>query len=789
MADSDSMNIRLQIDSDPIADAIDHALATAQVDRQKLVDEVSTEVAADVYAIVTAALADRLPPSAAGLPDGAIVQALDGAYVARLPQSDDAPKPPPEDPPPDPPEDPTPPGLPRSDLPDHLDDCTHRYTHQQAETTYPRLALTECKGSLWANPEQLAKWDVIGPKISSALAVKRIQAHRSDVQFFGQQSPRAYQGYNTQDPRSHAMGIPFAHLAPEATDARGGMWPGHWLYQAGTRTEDRIPPAEPGDETTIRVEQPQRLKVGRYACIYDAPGGSFANAEHVRIKWIDGDQVTLVRGYKSPARNHPPGSIIAEHDIGQGGDARNWAYNLSAVAPADRHGRTAADVMIDWIADMAEGRGVDGDLVPGARVDGVYFDVDNHFVHRSGRWDCNNDLIADGGLSADGQNLWGQGLADFYAVLRNALPEGMPIVGGARHTRGFEGLNGVQIEGYPTTSGGYKSPNPVYAGKTDGHQFLFQRYGIHDVYHQHAPVYNECLTKSPTAAYPRGHEGLTSNAPMRFAFGMTLLGGGHFAIENDPLDSDPWYDEFAVVVTAGSPRYGHALKRDDPSIQEHLHWLGRPLGPPTRIVPQHMREASTAMQWWGRNAGERWAQWTADNVQATGVPGRGYVIGGHIRYAADTHGAQVRSPAIDLEAGRDYTLCLRLVAAEMREVTIAFGSLTGPILVPRDPVNVVLTFRAEATRAEPIRINLGRESVPVTIERIALFEGDASVFRRDFERGVVVVNATPAARYVDLGEPLQRIRGTGQDPINDAAAVQSEPLDPWDAIVLVRPQP
>jgi hypothetical protein len=53
---------------------------------------------------------------------------------------------------------------------------------------------------------------------------------------------------------------------------------------------------------------------------------------------------------------------------------------------------------------------------------------------------------------------------------------------------------------------------------------------------------------------------------------------------------------------------------------------------------------------------------------------------------------------------------------------------------------------------------------------------------------VVVVNATPSSRTVDLGGTFQRIRGTGQDPINDGASLTQVTLAPYDATILVRPQ-
>jgi hypothetical protein len=69
---------------------------------------------------------------------------------------------------------------------------------------------------------------------------------------------------------------------------------------------------------------------------------------------------------------------------------------------------------------------------------------------------------------------------------------------------------------------------------------------------------------------------------------------------------------------------------------------------------------------------------------------------------------------------------------------------------------------------------------------VYFFEGNANVFMREFEKGIVVVNATPTSRTVDLGGTFLRIRGTGQDPINDGSSVSRVTVAPYDAAILVR---
>ena len=60
------------------------------------------------------------------------------------------------------------------------------------------------------------------------------------------------------------------------------------------------------------------------------------------------------------------------------------------------------------------------------------------------------------------------------------------------------------------------------------------------------------------------------------------------------------------------------------------------------------------------------------------------------------------------------------------------------------------------------------------------------VWRRDFQRGVVLVNPTHEPRTVTVDPGLRRLAGS-QDPLmNDGAAVKQIRLAPKDGIVLSR---
>ena len=100
---------------------------------------------------------------------------------------------------------------------------------------------------------------------------------------------------------------------------------------------------------------------------------------------------------------------------------------------------------------------------------------------------------------------------------------------------------------------------------------------------------------------------------------------------------------------------------------------------------------------------------------------------------------------------------------------------------------VVWTMTAQNSGSFRPIINLGLESSTVWIDDVHVYEGDPNIFRRDFDNGVVVANATSEGQTIDLGENLLRIQGT-QDPINNGAAISTLFLPPYDAAILVRPE-
>jgi hypothetical protein len=60
------------------------------------------------------------------------------------------------------------------------------------------------------------------------------------------------------------------------------------------------------------------------------------------------------------------------------------------------------------------------------------------------------------------------------------------------------------------------------------------------------------------------------------------------------------------------------------------------------------------------------------------------------------------------------------------------------------------------------------------------------VFRRDFERGIVVVNTSAVSATIPLERPFKKLKGQQDPAIDDGSEVDSVTLGPRDATILLR---
>ncbi len=658
-----------------------------------------------------------------------------------------------------------------------------------ADRPFPRITTGPLKKI--DTPERFSKYSMIAVKPSRFDWLKQVQEINPETMGLRIFAPFGYQGFNDTNPCTLASGMPFGETGDATTGC--SVYAGHWLYSPGSILATAIT----ASTTSLRVTDASRFIADRYIVIYDGAPGAFVNAEHAKVTAVNTATNTLTltsRGLKSTARFHPAGAIVATHVIGNGdtSEPELWVYNLSTTCPRDANGRQFNEVMASWISENYS-RDPSGRLTS-AKLEGILYDSDFHFIDDAGNdksADVNNDLVLDNGVSPTGDNYWGNGLSAFYDMVRERLPNAV-IVGGVIEARGYTTNNGTQLEGWPQRN--------ITPSATPDYREINGRMTAYSVQMRHGqvgPRYCEGINKMPTKLYPSAADpNPPNNTGFRFGFGLMLLDDGYYGQQNWHV-IDPWWDEYAVDVVRGSPTFGHAIAstpENESLIRSHSGWMGFPLGPRYRVYDPVAFAPERSLLTNGTFDVDL-SGWTGSNVTVTidteadnRQDGSGALrISQHLSYAPTYARAFVRGPNVSLISGRQYTLAFSVRSSAIRTIQVAVGDQTEVLTIPDIWSRQVFTFTAERTGQHPLRLNVGRENTDLLVDSMYLLEGNADVFRRDFDNAVVVVNATPSVRTVDLGGTFMHIQGTGQDPINNGADVTQVTLDPYDSTVLIRP--
>jgi hypothetical protein len=424
-------------------------------------------------------------------------------------------------------------------------------------------------------------------------------------------------------------------------------------------------------------------------------------------------------------------------------------------------------------------------------VAGLVFDADFYFEPTPNKADANNDLIRDDGFAPDGDNWLGEGISQFYALVRSRLPDKY-ILTGTAESRGFAATNGTQMESWLD----YGSGAFDEFGGDPEYPHLNSLFSIYLFNMSHASddqplVHN--LTKTATRAFPgRVNPPPEDNRPARLGIALTLMDDGYYGTHSR-YTPDAWWDEYAVDVTPGSATYGEAISMFDAAgVRAHRGWLGQPLGEFVRLYDAEAFAPDRSLLADGdfeSGLGEWTGRGVSVGLTAQAFEGNGALHAGAMNPVTEAlTAAQIKGPRLALKAGTEYTISFEAKASAVRSIRVDLGTFGDRFILGTEWRRYVMAFRQDVTETVPLLISVGREDVPVSIDDVYLFEGNANVFRRDFEHGIALANATPSSRTIDLGGTFRRIKGTQDPDVNDGATVTSVTLSPYDGLLLVRPE-
>ncbi len=260
------------------------------------------------------------------------------------------------------------------------------------------------------------------------------------------------------------------------------------------------------------------------------------------------------------------------------------------------------------------------------------------------------------------------------------------------------------------------------------------------------------------------------------------MDSGYFGTHANVV-GDAWWDEYAVDVHRGSQNFGRAVDMNNlTAIHANKGWLGQPLGKFTRVynnadfAPTKTLLANGSFEnginsWSGNNA--------TVSASSNAFEGSGALhVSQMTNYKGSPAGATVRSAQIPLTAGKAYTVSFVARANKFRELRVTLGSLNEKIPVGNNWRRYVLSFRQNGNQNIALTLQVGRENTTVWFDSMYVFEKSANVLRRNFENGVVLANASPLSKTVELNGTFQKISGRQDPNINNGASVTSVTLEP-----------
>ena len=514
--------------------------------------------------------------------------------------------------------------------------------------------------------------------------------------------------------------------------------------------------------------------------------------ESVKILVVNkADKTILVqRGFYRPASAHSAGTRIAAHISFWPG---TWVMNLSTLSPTavidtntqpERWGDYNARVGVDLLSNPIW----DGLIIDRSDPNESWL-VSSGYA-RTIDPDQSNTLLTD---YTQFDETWNEGLRQYEEQVRASVGDDRLILVNLGMTN-YDLLNGNNFEGFPPESADNR-PNwhSIMFGPFDtdkGNYFewmaqarqpnitMIETYEI-DGYHENNP----CNASDFTPNYRK----------MRFGLGSTLLNDGFFSYEIGTNGHGSlcllWFDEYDNAGTSrgylGQP-LGQAYRLD-----EQLPILGKNL-----IQGGDFETEDDMNQWylWADTNNDYQANLSQDTTTAaTGNASSRVDI---VQTQGVDWQVSLKNGPLKVTSGTEYILSFWAKADRERPLNAWVQQNHYPWEgylhfeeVPLTTEWQYFEMTAQATgsdRQAVFDFGLGQALGAVWLDDVQLRQGNPDVWRRDYDGGTVVVNATTVTHTITLDCTYRKIDGR-QDPAhNDGSPTAEVTLGPRDAIILLR---
>jgi hypothetical protein len=461
-----------------------------------------------------------------------------------------------------------------------------------------------------------------------------------------------------------------------------------------------------------------------------------------------------------PASDWPGSRMVNITDAGHAGPQGSWRDYMAARIEALVASRPSLDgIMLDnywrrlsWEQSTLQ---LDSDCNPTHNPSG-----------------CNG--IADTPAVLD--TLWNRALNDLAADLRgrfNGLEAGrarpLALVGNGASDY-YSWLNGSIHEAFPSGWSNVDPGNPY--GYNWNEEMFSPSAGYLVAPFATRPYATSIMNSVWTGTATQPDRSSDFERHKRFTLVSTLLGDGYYSLDAGLTGGNGalWWE----------PEYDNAGRGTG--------YLGPPRGPTVRIgVPSGPERVSNG------NFASGATDWTWHPSNVTGSFG---VENGTGRIDVQTvsPGGELKlwHSNVALQAGLSYTLSFRARADRPVDVTYhLYGTqCPGQTCLSNHTAHVgtawqtyEVLFHAPSTATASLNLFV-RVPSTVWLDDVSLRSGDVSVYKRDFERGTVLLNYTASPQTIQLGAPHTRLNIPGSSVFN-GATITAETVPPWDGRIVL----
>ena len=376
---------------------------------------------------------------------------------------------------------------------------------------------------------------------------------------------------------------------------------------------------------------------------------------------------------------------------------------------------------------------------------------------------------------------WSQACDLLAARLRADGGPNFVLVGNCGGSSQHETYNGWMRENFPYQQGGTWYSNMLGDVSTRGY------FKDDEDYVQ--PARNWILSASTTAPGTEYQDYNTHR--VRYGLASAALGEGVHAFcptksVNEAPYQDWWYDEYAVDLASG---------RSSES-QAHTGWLGQALGPKRTMLwvgaaPDAITnpgfESSVSAGWTFTWFAPASASIALDATTAAAGTSSAHV---HIATAStvEWHVYLASAGQLAVQAGASYAATFWCKSDVPRIIHVVAGNSGGNAYVAVDTQwrQYQVVMQPTVSMNASLTFFLGLQDGDVWFDDVHFQAGATSVWRRDFQNGIVLVNPTELALDVPLEVPFRRILGTHTTSVNDGTTAATQRVAPFDALFLIR---